>query len=529
MAPEVSEFGLGHIGLTKKMGSDTVIPIEVLDDLCSRFIINVPEVERKDVVRICFQIEQAHWFYIDFYSKKDNFQKSRKLVNLKEFAAIVFKHVPFLHPFAERVDQVIDEWKEYKFCVPTYGAILLSEDYTSVLLVQSFSSKSSWGFPKGKINLTESPWQCAIREVKEETGFDIQEHMDPSDYLEAVINDQTVRLYIIPGISTDQQFVPKTRNEIKSVRWFPLADLPATKKEAVTKLKTSTGTVSLFMVTPFVRKLREWIAEALSQNSRKSRRTRNKSCGDIEGLELKDCISDKKKGRKVSEVQQVPDNVRPASAAMKPKKNPTELSTARQASEAETKVRRTLEYVMHQNPKIGSPVGPLDETQNKKTPNQQIRILKKPETISGKDLLTSLFNKEFSDPKSSVDAAKKSTDNSRKSGSSKDLVAESPASKSLGSIHHDRTLSSFARVSHKVGGRNYFLSHSPAVDRMKLEKILSPTDSPVKPDVNYVPNEDQKVIKFVDIPFSKSFYKHGAKAWSNFKFDRQAIIKSING
>lgn len=38
-------------------------------DSCSlhrRFIINVPEAELKSPHRICFQVEQAHWFYEDF-------------------------------------------------------------------------------------------------------------------------------------------------------------------------------------------------------------------------------------------------------------------------------------------------------------------------------------------------------------------------------------------------------------------------------------------------------------------------------
>ena len=32
------------------------IPIEILDDLASRFIINLPEPMRKDLIRICFQV-----------------------------------------------------------------------------------------------------------------------------------------------------------------------------------------------------------------------------------------------------------------------------------------------------------------------------------------------------------------------------------------------------------------------------------------------------------------------------------------
>ena len=44
-----------------------IIPKDVLDDLCSRFLVNVPASERDDNVRLCFQIEQAHWFYMDYY------------------------------------------------------------------------------------------------------------------------------------------------------------------------------------------------------------------------------------------------------------------------------------------------------------------------------------------------------------------------------------------------------------------------------------------------------------------------------
>lgn len=37
------------------------IPDDVLDDLSSRFIVNMPFEERTDAVRVCFQLEQAHW------------------------------------------------------------------------------------------------------------------------------------------------------------------------------------------------------------------------------------------------------------------------------------------------------------------------------------------------------------------------------------------------------------------------------------------------------------------------------------
>lgn len=44
----------------------------VLDDLQTRFIINIPAEELASIERICFQIEQAHWFYEDFVREENS-------------------------------------------------------------------------------------------------------------------------------------------------------------------------------------------------------------------------------------------------------------------------------------------------------------------------------------------------------------------------------------------------------------------------------------------------------------------------
>lgn len=61
--------------------------------LRSRFIINVPEEERKDVIRICFQVELAHWFYLDFYCPENQFLKP---CGMREFAKI---NILFRYPY----------------------------------------------------------------------------------------------------------------------------------------------------------------------------------------------------------------------------------------------------------------------------------------------------------------------------------------------------------------------------------------------------------------------------------------------
>ncbi|XP_055531751.1 m7GpppN-mRNA hydrolase-like [Wyeomyia smithii] len=236
----------------------------ILDDLGARFIINVPVEERQNLIRICFQIELAHWFYLDFYCSSVQKQKC----GIKQFAFQLFQRIPFLQPHLLYVDKILEDWKQYKLSVPTYGAILLSEDMEQVLLVQSFWAKSSWGFPKGKINENEEPINCAIREVYEETGYDIKNLIVPSEYIELVINYQYTRLYLVRGVPLSTVFVPRTRNEIKCCEWFPIELLPVTKNENFVKDNHSLNGSSFFMILPFVKRLKKWL-EKLQKNKHK--------------------------------------------------------------------------------------------------------------------------------------------------------------------------------------------------------------------------------------------------------------------
>lgn len=95
----------------------------------------MPEEERKDLVRICFQIELAHWFYLDFYCAEEN--SKLKSCGMKEFAAHIFRHIPFLKAHVSRIDSVIEQWREYKQNVPTYGAIVLNDDLTKVFIANN--------------------------------------------------------------------------------------------------------------------------------------------------------------------------------------------------------------------------------------------------------------------------------------------------------------------------------------------------------------------------------------------------------
>ncbi|KAK2518084.1 Dcp2 [Columba livia] len=240
------------------------IPSSVLDDLCSRFILHIPSEERDNAIRVCFQIELAHWFYLDFYMQNT---PGLPQCGIRDFAKAVFNHCPFLLPQGEDVQKVLEEWKEYKMGVPTYGAIILDETLENVLLVQGYLAKSGWGFPKGKVNKEEAPHDCAAREVFEETGFDIKDYICKEEYIELRINDQLARLYIIPGVPKNTKFNPKTRREIRNIEWFSIDKLPCHRNDMTPKSKLGLAPNKFFMAIPFIRPLREWISRRNGDSS----------------------------------------------------------------------------------------------------------------------------------------------------------------------------------------------------------------------------------------------------------------------
>lgn len=137
------------------------IDLHILDDLATRFIVNMPLEEKNDLVRILFQLETAFWHYQDFICEEC---PTLPRLKLKKFAYVMFNHIPRLRKYLVDFDVLISSWMDYKFSVPTSGVVLLNETMDFVLLVQGQGSKT-WGFPKGKMNKDESFSACAIREV----------------------------------------------------------------------------------------------------------------------------------------------------------------------------------------------------------------------------------------------------------------------------------------------------------------------------------------------------------------------------
>lgn len=242
----------------------------VLDDLCLRFLVNLPAVEYESFERLFFAVESAHWFYDDFYRAK---HPSLPRLPLKQFAAKMFGHTALLQNHQHEAGRLVAQFQAYKNEVPTCGAALLNPDMSMVVMVRGWGSAARWGFPKGKMSKDETELECAIREVQEETGFNMSTYVQSeTDYVDTLSSGRYCRIFVAQNVPIDTVFKTKTRNEISDIKWVPLSVLPDTPKSAkgVKRVNVmSTGPDSVrkdiniyfaqYGVAPFAKKLRSWI------------------------------------------------------------------------------------------------------------------------------------------------------------------------------------------------------------------------------------------------------------------------------
>ncbi|XP_034027357.1 m7GpppN-mRNA hydrolase-like [Thalassophryne amazonica] len=224
------------------------IASHLLEELHRKFIQDSED--KDDLNQLCFRMEKAHWHYLDVYvSQCPGLPK----LSMTEFVKDFLDHFPHLLPHGEDVHSVLQKWHNYKKTIPVYGAIILDETMRNVLLVQGYHG--GWSFPCGKMEKGEKPIDCAIREVDEETGFNIETKICQDHYLEKKCANRVVGHYIILGVSKETIFHPKTMNEIKNIQWFSIDKLSQKHK----------SDRQFFTVTSFIRPLQDWIYTHQSQ------------------------------------------------------------------------------------------------------------------------------------------------------------------------------------------------------------------------------------------------------------------------
>jgi len=102
-----------------------------------------------------------------------------------------------------------------------YGSIVISSQ-NKILLVKGRSSQK-WSFPKGHMEGTETSIQCAVRELREETGISITS--EPISY-----KKYSAAGYFIYSVDQEYSPRPKDQREIEAAGWFSYEDIQRLNK-----------------------------------------------------------------------------------------------------------------------------------------------------------------------------------------------------------------------------------------------------------------------------------------------------------
>ncbi|ETW29662.1 hypothetical protein PFFCH_02932 [Plasmodium falciparum FCH/4] len=245
----------------KQLAKDKKLLDDALLDCYGRFIALLPEFLLKDHVHLYFQIQEAYWWYDDMW--QDKYPDKLPKLSLKTFGYLICDDCPILKKYVppSAHEQFSLNWRRYCRTIPLRGAILLNHDLRKCLLVKGWST-DSWSFPRGKVDELEEDSVCACREIYEEIGIDIFPYIDEQVYIETHIEDQPIKLFVIPGIREDTKFQPKTRKEIGDIRWFDIEKLleyKDSKRRKETFFDNKKERINYMFVCPFIPNLIKWI------------------------------------------------------------------------------------------------------------------------------------------------------------------------------------------------------------------------------------------------------------------------------
>lgn len=227
---------------------------DALGDIETRFLYNLPESELNSPERLFYQIEQAYWYYEDF--KADRYSHLPHFSTLKSFATKIFQHCELLQNMSTSFHQLFSEYKEYKAKIPVCGCILMNPDMTKIVLVKDWNG-GSWTFPRGKVNEGEDEFECAVREVYEETGFNARDHSDPQNFVVTFHGEKKIQLFIAVNVPDSTVFATHCRKEVSDIQFHALNKIPS----------------HTYNVHPFIPKLKRWIVQRQKENKAAANRT----------------------------------------------------------------------------------------------------------------------------------------------------------------------------------------------------------------------------------------------------------------
>lgn len=123
------------------------------------------------------------------------------------------------------------------------GIVAITKD-KKVILVKQYRKaieKELWEIPAGKIEIGENPKQCAIRELKEETGYSAENiKLIHKFYTSAGFSNQKVYIFLAENLSPGNRSLDE--DEIIEVKEFDIDEVyKMISKNEIEDAKTSIG------------------------------------------------------------------------------------------------------------------------------------------------------------------------------------------------------------------------------------------------------------------------------------------------
>lgn len=114
--------------------------------------------------------------------------------------------------------------------VPACGTVTV--DDAGRILLQRRRDTGQWALPMGKMEIGETPSQCAVRETQEETGITVEPvsmlgiYSDPG-HIVAYTDGEVRQEYEVMLIARPVGGQPGANDEASDVRWVAPQDLPS--------------------------------------------------------------------------------------------------------------------------------------------------------------------------------------------------------------------------------------------------------------------------------------------------------------
>jgi hypothetical protein len=94
------------------------------------------------------------------------------------------------------------------------------------------------------------------KKVLRETGYDMRGLMNPNHYIDFLNSlGKLDRLYLIRGVDYNYPFEPRTNDEVQTIAWFTIDDLPEQKNDfrIITREMKDIRPEQFFLIFPYIK------------------------------------------------------------------------------------------------------------------------------------------------------------------------------------------------------------------------------------------------------------------------------------